>query len=196
MLEADCYRGSIFIETTRGRIEFDFDKYEYTSIFDLPLWSSFQSNFSHPDFKGSKVQLALMGAHEHEDLEYSWEHLPCYVDCVRWFLHNEREVLESAISAITVLIDEEIRPQYRELPKELGLYLDEDLDKMINLIAINFYPESKDDLPYFGLQFSCEWDPEHGCGLMFHGTNVVVAGQAEVAISYIDFEQHGAYIEL
>jgi hypothetical protein len=143
----------MFIETDRGRIEFCFDEgiSHWASIFDLSLWSRFQSKYSRPDLNDSKVLLILQDAHEHEDLKCGEEPAGC---------------------------------------------LNNTLSQMIALSYIRFYPESKDDLPYFGLEFECNWDLEHGCGLMFHGTNVIIAGKAEVTNSYIDFEEHGAYVDL
>lgn len=34
--------------------------------------------------------------------------------------------------------------------------------------------------PYFGVEFACTWDTEHGYGLMFHGTQVVEWGGGDV----------------
>jgi hypothetical protein len=188
----------MFIETDRGRIEFCFDEGvgHWASIFDLSLWSRFQSKYIRPALNGSKVLLILQDAHEHEDLKYSWEHLPCYVYCLSWFLQNEARVQESALFAINALIDE-LKLQYKQWGgEEPAGCLNNTLSQMIALSYIRFYPESKDDLPYFGLEFECDWDLEHGCGLMFHGINVIIAGKAEVTNSYIDFEEHGAYVDL
>lgn len=75
----------MFIETSKGRIEFFLDEKlgHFASTFDLPLWSCFQSRYSRPDLIGSKVFLVLQGVHETKDLEYSWESLPCYVEILR-----------------------------------------------------------------------------------------------------------------
>jgi hypothetical protein len=138
-------RNYVFIETDRGRINFIFDANvgHWASIFELPLWSTFRSEYSRPDRKGSKVLLVLQGAHEHDDLEYSWEHFPCYVYCLDWFLKNERKIQESALSAINDLIDE-LRPQYKEWGSEgLAECLNDDLHQMIDLSCIRFYPESE-----------------------------------------------------
>jgi hypothetical protein len=168
----------MFIETDRGRIEFCFDEGvgHWASIFDLSLWSRFQSKYIRPALNGSKVLLILQDAHEHEDLKYSWEHLPCYVYCLSWFLQNEARVQESALFAINALIDE-LKLQYKQWGgEEPAGCLNNTLSQMI--------------------EFECDWDLEHGCGLMFHGINVIIAGKAEVTNSYIDFEEHGAYVDL
>jgi hypothetical protein len=186
----------MFIETCRGRIIFSFDQRvgHFASIFDLPLWSSFRSAYSRPDLIDSKVLLILQGAHDTEDLEYSWESLPCYVYCLRWFLQNEEEVQKSALYAIRTYIHE-LGSEYPK-DKEFEKYPIDELHKIIDLSYLRFYPETKDSLPYFGLEFECDWDPQRGCGLMFHGVEVVMTGQAEIANAYFDFEGDGAYVEL
>jgi hypothetical protein len=186
----------MFIETDRGRINFSFDKYvgHWASIFDLALWSNFQSDYSRPDLKGTKVLLILQDAHEHEDLKYSWEHFPCYVKCLHWFLQNEREIQKSALFAIEKFISSDLRAAYGE--QEIEEYLNGELHQMIDLSHVRFYPESKDNSPYFGLEFECNWDPEHGCGLIYSGSQVLMTGQAEVANAYLDLEYEGAYVKV
>ena len=37
-------------------------------------------------------------------------------------------------------------------------------------------------MPYVGYEFGCEWEDEHGLGVLMHGTRVVDVGFADTAI--------------
>lgn len=36
-------------------------------------------------------------------------------------------------------------------------------------------------MPYIGYEFGCEWEEEHGLGVLMHGTKVIEVGFAETA---------------
>jgi hypothetical protein len=60
--------------------------------------------------------------------------------------------------------------------------LKEPLKKRIDLRGLKFHDAVKGKEPYIGYEFGCEWEQEHGVGVMMHGTRVVEMGGADVAI--------------
>lgn len=52
---------------------------------------------------------------------------------------------------------------------------------LISLGSMSFYPFAKDGLGYVGLGFGCEWDQEHGFGVMLHGLQIIGMGDHEAA---------------
>ena len=50
----------------------------------------------------------------------------------------------------------------------------------------------KDNFAYIGFEFGCEWDEEHGLGVMMHKDSVVVIGQADTSFdSWVTFNDNG-----
>ena len=52
---------------------------------------------------------------------------------------------------------------------------------LFGLGAVHVMPVSKDGVAYVGLECGCEWDEEHGFGVLLHQARVVAAGQADDA---------------
>lgn len=57
------------------------------------------------------------------------------------------------------------------------------LSKVIALEEIFVHQISKDGLPYVGYQFSCDWDKEHGLGVLMHQKRVIEIGGADCAFT-------------
>lgn len=61
-----------------------------------------------------------------------------------------------------------LREDYQIDDEELNAYTDSaQLVCMVDISFVRFYPQSKDGLPYFGLELECNWDPDGGCRIMF-----------------------------
>jgi hypothetical protein len=52
---------------------------------------------------------------------------------------------------------------------------------LIELSWVHVLAAAKDGVPYIGYQFVCEWEGEHGLGVMTHRGEVVAVGQADAA---------------
>lgn len=52
----------------------------------------------------------------------------------------------------------------------------ESLRPWIRLRSVSIFSHAKDDESYLGFAFGCEWDVEHGLGVLIHHTNVVSIG--------------------
>lgn len=73
---------------------------------------------------------------------------------------------------------------YNEDEKEFlmpNLSCIEDLKKLVNPKKIYIMDVETDNMAYFGIEFQCRWDEEHGVGLMFHKNRVVKIGGADTA---------------
>jgi hypothetical protein len=57
-----------------------------------------------------------------------------------------------------------------------------DLKRNVGLFAINVHQLNADGVPYLGYEFGCEWDREHGAGVLMHGTTAVEVGLADTAL--------------
>ncbi len=58
-----------------------------------------------------------------------------------------------------------------------------DLRDVMMLTVIHILDVARAGQSYFGLQFECDWDDEHGAGLLMHRRRVIAFGQADVAFT-------------
>ena len=87
----------------------------------------------------------------------------------------------------------DVYPEWRENYKEfLGEELEDrmpelhspsDLKTLIGLSTIHVLSVERDGLAYVGFEFGCEWEEEHGLGVMLHGNRIIDVGSAEEAFS-------------
>ena len=112
---------------------------------------------------------------------------------VNWFFEHEAEVSESLQRT---LVDEyaELRVQHgcdAEGAADMHDVRDvEDLKLVIGLHTVNIHQVNRDGVPYLGFEFGCDWEEEHGLGVLMHGTQVVEIGDADTAILLWLAEQH------
>jgi hypothetical protein len=55
---------------------------------------------------------------------------------------------------------------------------------MFGLHQIHIHPLEKDGMAYVGLEFGCDWDEEHGLGIILHGAKVIEIGQADTSFCW------------
>lgn len=61
------------------------------------------------------------------------------------------------------------------------LELPDDLKKIICLRILHIGSEARDGYSYTGLEFDCNWEEEHGLGVLMHKDKVIKIGFAEVS---------------
>jgi hypothetical protein len=171
------------------KFAFDEDRGALVVPFKLPAWAGFKSENSQPDLRGERVMFVL--APESPDAELA--SADRYARAIGWFLDHQEPVKAAALEAIAAWIetlrDEGIEDEELEdfsSPKQLA--------SMIDLSYVHFYPQGKSGEPYFGLELECNWDPESGCGVMFHGTSVVETGVSDSVQGGFDIEQDGGRV--
>jgi hypothetical protein len=158
----------------------DPDYEQPTTLFLLPEWSEFRSENSRQGLEGERVMFTLEpGDSENAD---SLGEPAAYSRAIEWFLANRMKIKESALEALTGYIDV-LRNDYGLDDEELNAFSSKSqLVKMVDISFVHFYPQIKADKPFFALELECNWDPEHGYGIMFHGSDVLDIG--------IDVYQH------
>lgn len=66
----------------------------------------------------------------------------------------------------------------------------EGMKKVIGLSYLHVMSSDKDDFAYVGFELDCEWDEEHGIGVIMHKDRIVKIGQAEIThdswATYVD----------
>jgi hypothetical protein len=94
-------------------------------------------------------------------------------------------------SVLAKLVDSAL-PHYKRLRKKLK-HSDEQspselptekLRNSIGLSQVHVLPYESDGLAYVGLELGCDWDEEHGLGVVMHGTRVVAIDEAQIAFTW------------
>lgn len=57
----------------------------------------------------------------------------------------------------------------------------EDLKEVVKPQKIYIMDVETDNIAYYGIEFKCRWDEEHGLGLMMHKNRIVKVGGADTA---------------
>ncbi len=180
------------LKDTSIHFKFDDEREQHTAEFSLPAWSGYRSENSVEELSGENVLFLL----ESESYETHPELASpeSYSRAMDWFIEHQDKVRDSAMSAICGYIDV-LRNEYGIKDEELDAFTDAgQLANMIDVSYVHFYPQMKNGEPYFALELECNWDPEHGCGIMFHGSRVVDIGGSDVTQGAFDISADGGKI--
>jgi hypothetical protein len=113
---------------------------------------------------------------------------------VDWLLENEKRVHQAIVTAVLAHLPA-MKRKYEELEIEDPAFDAKTLDELREVISpakVYIFPHAKDGLPYFGFDFDCAWDPEHGFKVMLHGATVF-ALEVDECGTY-EVEEHGGAI--
>jgi hypothetical protein len=166
-------------------IQNEYDSWECDVL--LPAWAGFQSRRGPyasidsplPSTGRAKFVYAPEGRGrdplQHSDLEL-----------LDWFQLHEPSVSQAAIAAILDWCSP------AALPRRLELGLGDDfpvitdvptLKTHIGLYSVFVHCFSHQSLPYIGFELGCDWEEEHGLGVLMHGTRCVAIDQADAAFT-------------
>ena len=152
----------------------------------LPSWTGYQSRngpygaIDRPEPSDGTV--ALIFAPEGRGLEPLSEQ---EVRLVSWFEQHEPIVSDAVKAAIIAWCSPQSADRIARF--DFGddfpvIRTDQDLRESVGLYAVNVHQVNVGGMPYVGYEFGCEWEDEHGLGVLMHGTRVVDVGFADTAI--------------
>lgn len=163
---------------------FKWDKYSYSTITKLTAWEGFQSRgfasrtvLSSQQSDGS-VEIILTLDRRDDDLLTSND-----LASVDWLIENQsvqaKAALKGLIEDYTDLIWD-IEDLSIGLPETVEK--PEDFHSRIGLCQVHIHNLLNEGIPYIGYEFGCDWDEEHGLGILMHGERVVSIGGADTAL--------------
>ena len=181
------------LRTGSKLLEIGPDEFENWSCqFVLPEWKEFHCENSREDATGENLFLVLRGDDERspEELDPS-----AYQSGLNWVIQNSAAIREAAMVAIFKYIHETLIGEYGlDDPDLRKIKRKDSLRKAIDPSYLHLFPQAKEGVPYFALEFECSWDPEHGCGVMYWGNEVVEVGISDTAQGGFDIAGHGGKI--
>ena len=146
---------------------------QLVSIQAFDAWSGYRCSNSRASLSGGLVKLRLVARDEFSDDIPAPE--PSHLLAARWLRRHEHALHDQIIAAIFQLA-ESLQAHWHEyaiahlLPP---LNCPDDLKKLIDLSHIDIFPQTQHGLPYFGFEFECAWDPEHGFHVLMNGLRVI-----------------------
>jgi hypothetical protein len=167
--------------------QFEFDDFFWSADVQLPSWVGFRDAslaYGGLTDKSSDGTIRLTYAPEgRDDAPLNSDELAQ----VRWFLDHEAAVADALLTGLLAAF-----PALRESydcykAQEMEDYMPpvsapDGFRRLIGLNSVNIHPIMKTDMPYLGFEFGCEWDQEHGLGILMHGTRFIEVGGADTAI--------------
>ncbi len=173
-----------FIEP--GLPEFTWDEYAWTAQDTLRSWAGFQSRGGS---YGARDKREPSRGRVNISIKTPFDRLapphPSQVAAYRWLREHESDVARA--------IREAAFAHYPGARAEwLGYYPEEaarlpvltepaDLARVMGLHDVHVLPTVKDGFAYIGFEFGCNWDDEHGFGVMMHKDRVIAVGLAHMA---------------
>ena len=117
---------------------------------------------------------------------------PQQVRAYHWLLAHESEVLAATLAAIQANWDElgliysydDGHEARHSFPARLRA--PEELCGLLALHTVDVSREQQDVMSHIGLAFSCEWDSEHGLGVLLHHGQVRGIGSSDLASGSLD----------
>ena len=167
-----------------GELKWDDDNWEGQIL--LPAWTGFQSRrgaYGSQDSGSQSDGLVAVNVNPADD---AVELTPSEAQCraMKFQIEHSEEVVQSVLTALL--------PHYQEWKKEWEscggkmpvVTAVADFKKLMGLSQVHVLPHVSDDLAYVGMEFGCEWDDEHGLGVVLHGARVVDVGQADTSFCW------------
>lgn len=179
------------LETQQGPLSFAFDEDsgEMSSHIRLEAWAGFRSE-DHPRVPDDADVRVVLEPGDSQISNFD-DLTSAYAGAVRWLLANEVTLRSVALNSILSFV-RKLRSVNAIDDDELDeVVATDDLRHLIGLSLIRVYPYVKSGLPFLGFEWECDWDPEHGCGVLMHGHDPVEVGVSEVAQALDLVESHG-----
>ncbi|MCR9289728.1 MAG: hypothetical protein NXI23_20325 [Bacteroidetes bacterium] len=146
----------------------------------LPAWQGFQNraggyghrNKQEPSLGLSKLRL--------DNIKHGEKNLPdpSQLKAIEFLIENEQLIKETIMNKLL--------PYYTQLRIDWGeedwmpkVHSKEDFKNMIGLSWIHVLNVEKEGIAYIGFEMGCQWDEEHGLGVMLHKDRVVEIGGAD-----------------
>lgn len=153
----------------------------------LPSWNGFQSRngvYGSKDSTGKTncIFYYSIGGDSTLEIESPKEY---HKKAFEYLIENQEQIKDSILIS---LMNEypNIQDEYDYEPEDKRELMPEiinpnDFKKRIGLSQLHFVNVTKDTIGYIGFEFGCEWDDDHGLGIMTHKDRVIKIGHADTS---------------
>jgi hypothetical protein len=169
------------------------DEYQWTAEIALPAWKGYQSrlgpynaaNSSKKSRGQARLQVLTENEAQVEPTKAQWR-------AWRYLIENQEAIRDAMLPKIlkeykrfvlemTSWLSDPGIPELarKQLPKPISGA--QELPKLMGLSSVYIHPSAKAGVAYVGFGFGCEWEEEHGLGVITHRLRVLEVGHEEVA---------------
>ena len=171
-----------------GLPDFGWDECVWTATDTLPSWAGFQSRGGaygardRGEPSRGRVKVRINTPLDSPVLPHASQ-----IAAYRWLKEHEADVARAVRDAAFAYYPGARAEWLRHYPDEARslpvLTGPADLAQVMGLHDVHILATAKDGFAYIGFEFGCNWDDEHGFGVMTHKDRVVAVGLAHTAIS-------------
>jgi hypothetical protein len=157
----------------------------YSGIITLDAWNGFQSkqHYNNSKNSGNKSDGVINVFVKGKSVDYVTITTVEQVNAVQYLIENSEKIKIALLTCLNNDLHKLRKTNIDSIPQVNEI---DDFKNSISLSALHIMDSDKDDFAYVGFEFNCDWDKEHGIGIMMHKDKVIDVGQAETAIKVYD----------
>ncbi len=169
-----------------GLPRFSWDEYAWVARDRLPSWAGFQSRGGAYGAKDRRtpsdgaMQVSIRTRRDRPTAPH-----PSQVAAYRWLKEHEADVARAILDAAFRIYPGARAEWLRHYPDEassLPILADpKDLAQVMGLHDVHVLAVEKDGFAYVGFEFGCNWEDEHGFGVLTYKDRVIDSGSARTA---------------
>lgn len=177
-------RGGSIVYASVMSIDFEPGEYGWRCDLALPSWAPFRKGSLEPVPAGLANLNGMVGTTNPP--------MAPQVAALEHLLQNERATYQAVLTALRAYYDE-VRPQYvtflTRCKQDADVVMpasasDAAFTALHELESVYVLDEAKDGMAYTSFTFRCEWEGEHGIGIVVHGTEVVAVDYASHVLNW------------
>ena len=170
---------------------------EYVARVLLDEWAGYRSENATAENTEGRISL-ICCEYLGDDDKPRIAGVQAYSRAAEWFFGNRPAIQAAVLPALleyAVSVGQELKAAGYEIEGFDTLSSTDQLKNILTLCRVYFHPFHREGRPYLGLEFECDWDPEHACGVMLHGNEVRECGMSGTASGVeFDISQDGGVI--
>jgi len=162
----------------------------------LDAWKGFQSrqgaysSIDKKDKSDGKILVTIEGVH----IDYVTVVSEPQIKSITYQVNNSTQIREAILVALMNDYPN-IKETYEDDMPDIAET--EQYKNHIGLSQLHIMESEKDGISYVGYEFGCDWDDEHGLGIMMHKDKVIAIGIADTSFnSWVTYEDNGTAEEM
>lgn len=163
----------------------------YKSLLTLDSWKGFQSrqgiygSQDKQDDSDGIVKIFVQG----KEIDYVKITTQEQINAIKYLIDNSDGIRDALLIGLLKEL-----PKLREIYEDLIPNID-NVNQFMNVLGLanlHVMSSDKENFAYIGFELGCDWDDEHGLGVMMHKNRVVAIGQADTSFDdWVTFDDNG-----
>ncbi len=153
------------------------DKYSHLSTLHLP---TFAGMLKTDGPYGSVIASGPSSGHTHARCDKDLDP-EIFLEILEWTIKNSDHIQALLLPVLLKQYTNAQNMWLEDNPERFPVICEpEEVKTLCGLVVINIKGYTDDGQPAFGIELGCEWDQEHGAGVLFVGLQVIKSGYADI----------------